>query len=49
MNEEALARRIIHVMAIGQRKTGIPKAEFGKDARILGVRTWWSTTVSREL
>lgn len=49
MNEEALAKRIIQVMATGERKTGIPKAEFEKDARILGVRTWWPTAVSREL
>jgi hypothetical protein len=42
----------MYVTPIGQRKTGRPKArwreEFGKDARILGIRSWWSTAMSRE-
>jgi hypothetical protein len=52
MNEEALPRRIMYVTPIGQRKTGRPKArwreEVGKVARMLGIRSWWSTAMNRE-
>jgi hypothetical protein len=52
MDEEALLRRIMYVTAIGQRKTGRPKArwrdEDGKDARMLGIRSWWCTAMNRE-
>jgi hypothetical protein len=52
MDEEARTRRIMYVTPIGKRKTGRPKArwreEFGKDARMLGTRSWWSTDMNRE-
>jgi hypothetical protein len=52
MDEEALPRRIMYVTPIGQRKTGRPKArwreEVGKDARMLGIRSWWFTAMNRE-
>jgi hypothetical protein len=52
MDEEPLTRRIMYVTLIGQRKTGRPKArwreEGGKDARMLGIRSWWSTAMNRE-
>jgi hypothetical protein len=52
MDEDALPRRIMYVTPIGQRKTGRPKArwreEVGKDARMLGIRSWWSTAMNRE-
>jgi hypothetical protein len=52
MDEEALPRIIMHVTPTGQRKTGRPKArwreEVGKDVRILGIRSWWSTAMNRE-
>jgi hypothetical protein len=52
MDEAALPRRIMYVTLTGQRKTGRPKArwreEVGKDARILGIRSWWSTAMNRE-
>jgi hypothetical protein len=42
----------MYVTPIGQRKTGRPKAhwreEVGKDERMLGIRSWWSTAVNRE-
>jgi hypothetical protein len=51
MDEEALPTRIMYVTRIGQQKTGRPKArreEVGKDARMLGIRGWWSTAMNRE-
>jgi hypothetical protein len=52
MDEEALPIRIMYVTHIGQQKTGRPKArwreEAGKDARMLGIRGWWSTAMNRE-
>jgi hypothetical protein len=52
MDEEALPGKIIYVTPIGQWKTGRPKApwreEVGKDARMLGIRSWWSTVMNRE-
>jgi hypothetical protein len=52
MDEEALPRRIMYVTPIGQWKTGRPKArwreEVGKDARMLGIRSWWSAAMNRE-
>jgi hypothetical protein len=51
MDEEALPRRIMYVTPIGQWKTGRPKArreDVGKDARMLGIRSWWSTAMNRE-
>jgi hypothetical protein len=51
MDEEALSRRIMYVTLIRQRKTGRPKTrreEVGKDARMLGIRSWWSTAMNRE-
>jgi hypothetical protein len=53
MDEEALPRRIImYVTPIGQQKRGRPKArwreEVGKDARMLGIRSWWCTAMNRE-
>jgi hypothetical protein len=52
MDEDALPRRIMYVTPIGQWKTERPKArwreEVGKDARMLGIRSWWSTAMNRE-
>jgi hypothetical protein len=52
MNEEALPKRVMYVTPIGQQKTGRPKAhwreEVGKDAKMLGIRSWWFTTMNRE-
>jgi hypothetical protein len=52
MEEEALPRRIMYVTPIGQQKRGRPKArwreEVGKDARMLGIRSWWCTATNRE-
>jgi hypothetical protein len=52
VDEEALPRRIMYVTPTEQRKTGRPKArwreEVGKDVRMLGIRSWWSTAMSRE-
>jgi hypothetical protein len=52
MDEEALPRRIMYVTHIGKRKTGRPKAlwreEVGKDERMLGISSWWSTAMNRE-
>jgi hypothetical protein len=52
MNEKALPRRIMYVTAIGQWKMGRPKAcwevDVGKDVRILGVSSCWSTATNRE-
>jgi hypothetical protein len=52
MDEEALPRRIMYVTPIGQQKTGRPKAHWrddvGKDAIMLGIRSWWSTAMNRE-
>jgi hypothetical protein len=51
MDEEALPRRIMYVTPIGQRKTGRPKPrreEVGKNARMLGIRSWRSTAMNRE-
>jgi hypothetical protein len=52
MDEEALPRRIMCVAPRGKRKTGRPKArwreEVGKDARMLGIKSWWSAAMNRE-
>jgi hypothetical protein len=42
----------MYVTAIGQQKTGRPKAcwteEVEKDARMLGISSWWSAAMNRE-
>jgi hypothetical protein len=42
----------MYATPIGQRKTGRPKARWrkkaGKDAIMLGIRSWWSTAMNRE-
>jgi hypothetical protein len=43
MDEEAMPRRIIYVTPTGQWRE-----EVGKDARMLGIRNWWSTAMNRE-
>jgi hypothetical protein len=52
IDEDALPRRIMYVTPIRQRKTGRLKErrreEVGKDARMLGIRSWWSTAMNRE-
>jgi hypothetical protein len=52
MDEEKLPRIIMYVTSIGQRRTGRPKArwreEVGKDERMLGIRSWWSTAINKE-
>jgi hypothetical protein len=48
--EEVLPGRIMYVTPIGQCKTGRPKTrreEVGRDARMLGIRSWWSIAVNR--
>jgi hypothetical protein len=50
--DEALPRTIMYVTPTGQRKTGKPKARWkedvGKDARMLGINSWWSKAMNGE-
>jgi hypothetical protein len=47
-----MPRRLMYVQPEGLRKVGRPRAgwryEVGKDARMLGLRSWWATATNRE-
>jgi hypothetical protein len=52
MEENSMRRRLMHMQPEGPRKVGRPHARWrddvGKDARILGIRSWWATAMNRE-
>jgi hypothetical protein len=52
MEENSVPRRLMYVQPEGPRKVGRPRArlrdDVGKDARLLGIRSWWATAMSRE-
>jgi hypothetical protein len=52
MHENCMPRRLMYVQPGGLRKVGRPRArwrdEVGKDARMLGLRSWWATAMNRE-
>jgi hypothetical protein len=52
MDENCMPRRLIYVQPEELRKVGRPRArwgdEFGKDARMLGLRSWWATAMNRK-
>jgi hypothetical protein len=52
MDENCMLRRLMYVQLEGLRKVGRPCArwrdEVGKDARMLGLRSWWATAMNRE-
>jgi hypothetical protein len=52
MDENCMPRRLMYVQPEELRKVGRPRArwedEFGKDARMLGLRSWWATAMNRE-
>jgi hypothetical protein len=50
--DNCIPRRLIYVQPEGVRKVERPRArwrdEVGKDARMLGLRSWWVTAMNRE-
>jgi hypothetical protein len=52
MDENCTPRRLMYVQMEGLRKVGRPRArwrdEMGKDARMLGLGSWWATAMNRE-
>jgi hypothetical protein len=52
MDENCMPRRLMYVQLEGLRKVGRPRArwrdEVGKDARMLGLRSWWATALNQE-
>jgi hypothetical protein len=50
--ENCRPRRLMYVQPEGLGKVGRPRArwrdEVGKDARMLGLRSWWATAMNRE-
>jgi hypothetical protein len=52
MDENCMPRRLMYVQQEGLRKVGRPRArwrdEVRKDARMLGLRSWWATAINRE-
>jgi hypothetical protein len=52
MEENSMPRRLMHVQPEGPRKVGRPRArwrdDMGKDARMLGTRSWWTISVNRK-
>jgi hypothetical protein len=52
MDENCMPRRLMYVQSEGLRKVGKLlarwKDEVGKDARMLGLRSWWATAMNRE-
>jgi hypothetical protein len=50
MDENCMPRRLMYVQPEGLRKVGRPRAkwgdEVGKDARMLGLRSWWATAMN---
>jgi hypothetical protein len=47
-----MPRRLMYVQPEGLRKVGRQRArwrdEVGKDARMLGLRSWWATAINRD-
>jgi hypothetical protein len=52
MHEKCMPRRLMYVQSEGLRNVGRPRArwrdEVGKDARMLGLWSWWATAMKRE-
>jgi hypothetical protein len=52
MDENCTPRRLMCVQQEGLRKVGRPRArwrdEVRKDARMLGLMSWWATAMNRE-
>jgi hypothetical protein len=52
MDENCMSRGLMYVQPEGLRKVGRPRArwrdEVGKDARMLGLRSWWATAMNGE-
>jgi hypothetical protein len=52
MDENCMPRRPMYVQPEGLSKVRRPRArwrdEVGKDARMLGLRSWWATAMYRE-
>jgi hypothetical protein len=52
MDENCMPRRLMYVQPEGVRKVGRPRArwrdEVGNDARMLRLRSWWTTAMNRE-
>jgi hypothetical protein len=52
MEENFMPRRLIYMQQEGPRKVRRPHArrrdDVGKDARMLGIRSWWATAMNRE-
>jgi hypothetical protein len=52
MDENCMPRRLMYVQQEGLRKVGRPRTrwrdEVRKDARMLGLRSWWATAINRE-
>jgi hypothetical protein len=50
VDENCMPRRLIYVQLEGLRKVVRPHArwrdEVGKDARMLGIRSWWATAMN---
>jgi hypothetical protein len=52
MDENCRRRRLVYVQPEGLRKVGRQRArwidEVGRDARMLGLRSWWATAMNRK-
>jgi hypothetical protein len=52
MEENCMRRRLMYAEPEEPRRVGRPRAgwrdDVGKDARILGIRSWWATAMNRE-
>jgi hypothetical protein len=50
MVDNCMPRRLMYVQPEGLRKVGRPRARWrdkvGKDARMLGLRSWWATAMN---
>jgi hypothetical protein len=52
MDENCMRRRLMYMQLEGLRKVGRPRARWRddveKEARMLGLRSWWATAMNRE-
>jgi hypothetical protein len=52
MEENFMPRKLMYMQLEGPRKVGRPRVRWrdyvGKDARMLGIRSWWATAMNRE-
>jgi hypothetical protein len=52
MEENSMPRRLTYMQQEGPRKVGSLPARWrddvGKDARMLGIRSWWATAMNHE-